>query len=125
VMRHKLTLYVLPILLVSVAVGGLLVEQALNRPVHGQEGAFTLKVLLERLKAQMEDESGFLITLQFAVPLVEGENSWTIGSPTDENRTYISEVGNDYLCLTETSGAAVLTRCIPFSNIASISYLEN
>ncbi len=125
VKKHKFFRRISPILLVFVMIGGLLVGQTLKKPVHGQEGVFTLKLLLERLETRMENESGFLITFQFVVPLAEGEDSWTIGSPTDENRTYISEVGNDYLCLTETEGAAVLTRCIPFSNIASINYLEN
>lgn len=98
-----------------------------NETVNSEEPGFNIALLLQRLNNRMKEKPGFLVTLQFAVPpaLEEGEHYWTIGSPTDQSKLHISAIGDDYVCLTETSGAATLTRCIPFSNIASISYLED
>lgn len=84
-----------------------------------------LKLLLESLNSRMQSEEGFLVTFQFNVPLVEEEKSWIVGDINDPYARHITEVGNDYICLQEIAGAAIFIRCIPFSNITSVSYIDN
>ncbi len=89
-----------------------------------QAGSSNLKALLEQLNKEVKAGKQ-IVLLQFIKPIADIENLWTIGDPKDKTRLHISQIGDDYLCLTETSGQAVLTRCVPFNNIASINYLEN
>ncbi len=94
-----------------------------QRAVRAEEERNSIKTLLEQLNSQVQAGER-LITFQFVRPIAEGDNLWTVGDPSDESSLHISEIGENYLCLTETSAAAALTRCVPFTNIASISYLE-
>lgn len=68
------------------------------------------------------------ILFQFTVPLVANETTWNVPSDSrnsdDQVSRYISSVGEDYVCFDELAGQAYSIRCTPFSNIASISYLN-
>jgi hypothetical protein len=122
---NKFAKFAFLLLLCSFTVIAFLTAQKVREPARGQENNTNLKFLLEYLDTRMREGEGFLITFQFMIPLVEEQDAWTIGSPTDQSRRHISAIGDDYVCLTESSGAATLTRCIPFSNVVSISYLED
>lgn len=95
--------------------------------VFAQEGPNNLKKLLVQLDARTTNEDGFSFTIEFTDALVANQDSITLvrGTTQDELRTTIGEIGSDYFCLNELGGAALFVRCIPFANIASISYLNN
>lgn len=84
-----------------------------------------MQALFERLVEKMRDEPGLIVFITFANPLVGEETTWGIGDPDDSLLRTIVEIGEDYLCFREIGGAAEGRRCTPFSNIVSISYLNN
>jgi hypothetical protein len=54
---------------------------------------------------------------------------WTVpdglnDGPEDETTIQIEGIGEDYICFRVRSGQAIKVICTPFSNIASISYLD-
>jgi hypothetical protein len=107
------------LLLISLIISLNVVSKAAN----AQGDSLSVKSKLEALSNDVASGKK-LVTFQFITKIADDRTLWTIGDPKDESRLQISEIGNDYFCLTETSQAATLTRCIPFANIASISYLE-
>ncbi len=65
--------------------------------------------------------SGKSVTIEFAVPLISGERTWII---PDANRSrQMVQVGADFVCFSEPWNNATRSRCTPFSNIVSISYI--
>ncbi len=65
--------------------------------------------------------SGKSVTIEFAVPLVSGERIWIV---PDANRSrQMVQVGTDFVCFSEPWNNATRSRCTPFSNIVSVSYI--
>ncbi len=94
--------------------------------LKAQEREATFKSVLEELNQRIANE-GLLITLMLNSP-VEGEGNLItvgIGNTTDEISIRIDAIGEDYVCLREIRGVALLIRCIPFSSIQSVTYLAN
>jgi hypothetical protein len=93
-----------------------------NNTAEAQEETATMKAQLEHLREQM-DAGELLISFQFVTPISDNKNIWTFGDLTDEMELTIQEIGDDHFCFTQRGEQAVLMRCVPYTNIASYSYL--
>jgi len=85
-----------------------------------QNNSSNLKFLFERLDTT--------IVVKFVKPIVDVEPIWILpssiaveGEDTHILRS-IAEIGDDYICINETAGGARKITCVPFSNIASVTY---
>lgn len=95
---------------------------------NAQTDSQNFRALLEELHQLQQEEPSLLLGFEFIkpfpemndevfyVPMVEGENPIL-------SETWLGRMGDDYVCFITRSGQAVLERCVPFSNIASIGYL--
>ena len=94
--------------------------------IQAQDNATNLKGLLNALNERLINEDGFIITLEL-IHSISDETTITImrGTTKDDVRTSIGDIGDDYLCLEELRGTALFMNCIPFTNIAQITFLEN
>jgi hypothetical protein len=106
-------------LILFIHVGNMLSTEA-------QETEANFKSLLEELNQRMSSE-GLLLTFELNSAVTDEANFITvgIGNTTDEISIRIDEIGEDYLCLRERRGVSLLIRCLPFSNIRSVTYLAN
>jgi hypothetical protein len=88
-----------------------------------QENA-RLRFLFEQLAAELEENPGArTVVIQFATPIYEGAAALPIGVNTDGVPRRISEVGDDYFCLTEGAGESDVIRCVPYHNVAAVSWV--
>jgi hypothetical protein len=120
---QKLPIKSLSVVLAFLIVVGVSLQASLQAEV--EVNAIGFQSTLEQLSTRMAQEEGFLLTMQFKEPLVVDQTFWTLGAIDDPVHRHISEIGDDFVCLRELAGQAVFIRCVPFSNIASISYIEN
>jgi len=116
-----LNLAILVIALVALSINAALISASSTQ--SNSDG--NMQGLVERLVEKLNDEPGLIIFIAFANPLVGDETTWGIGDPDDNRLRRIVEIGKDYLCFRDVGGAAEGRRCTPFSNIVSISYLNN
>lgn len=93
--------------------------------VFAQTESKTMRTLLESLNTKLDERPGLIVFFNFQNPLIEGENAWEIGNPEDERLRRMVEIGDDYVCFRDVAGAADGRRCTPYSNIVSITYLNN
>ena len=77
--------------------------------------------LLERLNRRAINENGFMFFVVFAA---SPGNSIVEAQVGGEDGFSISEIGLDYFCVNRLAGAALTKSCYPYSNIASIGFLE-
>lgn len=77
--------------------------------------------LLEELNRRIIDENGFTFFVVFAS---SPGNSIVQAQVGGEDGFSISEIGIDYFCMNQLAGAALTKSCFPYSNIASIGFLE-
>jgi hypothetical protein len=105
----------------------LLIAFLFTQVISHTKAADNLASNMSQLLKQLNDNKKPIL-FQFVVPIVADETLWSIPSNTqnseDEISRYISSVGDDYVCFDELAGQAYSIRCTPFSNIASISYLN-
>lgn len=90
--------------------------------VLAEEDSSTMSDLLVRIS----DEE---VTFQFTVPLIADQRFWTVpdglnDGSDDETTIQINEIGQNYICFRVRSGQAIDVICTPFTNIASVSYLD-
>lgn len=105
------------VLLMALAAAALFTLTLVSRPAAAQPPGATMRALLERLRA-----SGQPVTVQFAVPLVSGEATWTLPDAR-LNRT-IADIGDDYICFSEPWNDETRTRCTPFFNIVGVTVTQ-
>lgn len=106
--KRKTILGIGIIVLALTAVG--LVTAAQQRPA-----AASFQAVLVALQAE-----GTAFVVEFHAP-VAGSTTWAV--PDDASGRALSAVGGDYACFSEPWNAGTRERCIPFTNIAGISYL--
>lgn len=102
------------VLFVTLVAATLFALTLVGRPTAAQTPSTTLRALLESLSV-----NGQPVTIQFAVPLVSGEATWTLPD-SRVNRT-ISDIGDDYICFSEPWNNDTRTRCTPFANIVGVT----
>ena len=91
-------------------------------PIHSdaQETEQTLQNLLNEI-----NDNEITIITRFVAPIGDIE-AWVIPEIITEGDLRVSrtlyEVGLDYLCVQESGEGSREIRCVPFSNIAEISY---
>lgn len=107
--------YKLPIVLTTMIVcAGILVFGMMQRPASAQDRA-TLRGLLETFKGGTNP-----VTIQFAVPLIPGENTWIL--PDQRFNRTLAEIGDDYVCFSEPWNNTTRLRCTPFGNIIGVTF---
>ena len=89
---------------------------------NAQDRAGDLQGLLERL---VDEDIPFVIT--FVTPVAEGRSYWRIpGDIEDEGnviaRRFVREIGDNYICVDEIGQGATTAICVPFTNIAYITF---
>ncbi len=93
-----------------------------NHIANAQEESISIKLRLEQLLAEME-AGNLMIGFQFMAPISEERDYWLFGSTTADEALNIIEIEEDHFCFSHRSHQAVLIRCVPYTNVASISYL--
>jgi hypothetical protein len=110
------------LVLVTLVLTTLLITQVYSQS-EASDSSAKISLLLKQL-----DQDGKQILFRFTIPLVADETVWAIPDEIqgdeDEISRYISDIGDDYICFDELAGQAYSIRCTPFSNIVSISYLN-
>lgn len=93
-------------------------------PSSSQSEERRLRFLLEDLRERSEKETNFTITIVFHTPILPNQDYVVIPDRriSDEISRYISEIGEDYICFDAVLGAIREIECIPFTNIANVSY---
>ena len=123
-LSHEISKQLIVVVSATLILGGILLfATSGKRATSAQNMPTDMRARLEHLRDEME-AGDLMLGFQFVAPISsEGDNYWLFGDPNDESNLSIVEIGNDYFCFSETSRAAVLIRCVPFTNIASFDYL--
>lgn len=86
----------------------------------------TMRLFLESLNANIKDQPGFQVSVTFAIPLTDSEETrWTIPytSENGEIQRIFGVIGDDFVCFYELAGSAPIGHCTPYSNIVAVSWL--
>jgi hypothetical protein len=97
-------------------------------PVTATDESHNMRILLENLKQKLAKGGDFTVVFQFGIPLVKDDTTlWSFPYPAENPDMQLSlgEIGDDYICFDELAGEGFVTRCTPFSNIATVSYAEH
>jgi hypothetical protein len=94
------------------------------KPAQAQDSLRNLEELFSAVHNRMQDE-GLLVTIALKVPIEGTIDNITIGYGYEDTHISIYEIGNDYFCTRTIQGGAEIIRCIPFSNISGITYINN
>lgn len=86
-----------------------------QQPTTAQPKPVNFRALLERLNTE-----GSRFTIQVAAPFIAGE---TLLSLPDTARQ-LSDIGDDYLCVSQPWNDGSRTYCTPYTNVVSISFIE-
>lgn len=101
------------------------VTVSLNVPsTYAQSEFQDFTELFSAIHDRMQNE-GLLLTIILNTPIAEDSETITVGYGYNDIQVSISEIGDDYFCTREISGGAELINCIPFSNIAGMTYINN
>jgi hypothetical protein len=113
----------LAILIVFIAVGFFVSRYPVSE-VHGQETPASMRVLLERLRARMETDPAFSISIQFVNPPIPGEPTWQVPGPLSETGSSrrFGEIGDDYVCFLEQGQTFNDSVCIAYTNIMMVIF---
>lgn len=90
---------------------------------EAQDRAADLRELLQQL---VDDDIPFFIV--FTTPVHGAEDSWYIpGEIKDDEgniigRLFVREIGIDYICVDEIGQGATTVICVPFTNVAYVTY---
>lgn len=90
-----------------------------------QDNQFSMQSLFQRL-----NRDGVTATIRFIASPVTNEPVWIVPSQTpieNENISIlraISEISEDHICFSVTAGGSRTVTCVPFTNIASVTYDE-
>jgi len=90
---------------------------------NGENG--TMRSFLESLNANIEAQPGFQVSITFAIPLTDGEDTkWTLPytSEDGEIQRIFGVIGDDFVCFYEIAGSLPVGRCTPYSNIVAVSW---
>lgn len=93
----------------------------LSHTVNAEDNDSTLAYLIQELANEE-----VTIFLEFDTP-VAGQNAWFIPEDlsVDEQfagRRLLGEIGEDYICIEEIGVGLQTTYCVPYSNIAYVSF---
>jgi hypothetical protein len=98
----------------------------LAQRITAQETPKNYYELFLDLQEQMNQDANLQIAIRLHTPIVEDENVFIVPDfdASDNITRVLSEIGEDYVCFNVLGGSARFTECVPFSNIASIRWLE-
>ena len=121
---NRASLIIIPVILVAFAGIALFATQTPAREASAQEPPMSMRSLLERLRARIDADPNFVITVQFFDPPVPDTNQWIIPSTLTEEGSSrrIGEIGDDYVCFAETGTTFNNSVCILYSNISMVIY---
>lgn len=111
------------ILVISIGVVVLAVVAWAAPRTNAQGNAVTLQMMFQQLNNRLQNETNFAFSIQVNVP-VKAESLLVVGTMPDAPSRTIHEIGSDYVCLREPAGLAESIWCLPFSNIASITWIN-
>lgn len=106
------------IMLVALAAISLTTSQT-----NAQDNNLRLQTMFQQLNTRLQNESNFAFSIQVNVP-VKAESLLVVGTMPEGISRTIYEIGTDYVCLREPAGMAESIWCLPFSNIASITWIN-
>ncbi len=110
--QYKILLVAVVALILVIAASSMI------HPAAAQDSSqASMKALLENLR-----DNKTAATVEFAKPLVSGENTWILPDTTSQRA--IADVGSDYVCFSEPWNDGSKERCTPFSNIIGVSYVK-
>lgn len=131
-MQKRMLAALVAIALLALASGVFFTESA-----QAQDANATMQARLAMLQNRIQTESGFLVTFEFKtfiadynalqpVPDARSGSTLTVPfrSPNGEVTITLDEIGNDHLCFDEQHGSELFTRCMMFSEIASVRYRQ-
>lgn len=88
-----------------------------------QDTNLRLQTLFEQLTMRLANEANFAFSIQVNVP-VKAESLLVVGTMPDSPSRTIYEIGSDYVCLREPAGLAEAIWCLPYNNIASVTWIN-
>lgn len=121
---NRATLIIIPVILVAFAAIALFATQTPVREASAQETPVSMRSLLERLRARMDADPNFVVTVQFFDPPVPESNQWIIPSTLTEEGSSrrFGEIGDDYVCFAEVGASFNNSVCVLYSNISMVIY---
>jgi hypothetical protein len=81
--------------------------------------------LLIHLDDLVRERRGLIVFIRLISPPPALESEGEVIQVGAEQEWFITEVGEDFVCFNRIAGGALQVRCVPFWNIAEISYLGN
>lgn len=121
---NRATLVIIPVILVIFVGIALFATQTPARDAGAQQTAMSTRSLFERLRARMDGDPNFIITVQFFDPPVPETNQWIIPSTLTEEGSSrrLGEIGDDYVCFTEVGTTFNNSVCVLYNNISMVIY---
>jgi hypothetical protein len=98
----------------------------LIRSTNAQDNDMNTEGLLTALKERMVNDSDFEVLITFAKAPAANDEELFFPFYDDQTgiRRRLDEIGKDFFCFLEVGGSSSVKRCVPFSNIVSISYSD-
>ncbi|HLU09326.1 MAG TPA: hypothetical protein VK003_06640 [Oceanobacillus sp.] len=121
---NRVSLIIIPVVLIAFIAVALFATQTPARDANAQDTSLSMRSLLERLRARMDADPNFLVTVQFFDPPVPETNQWIIPSNlTEEGSTRrFGEIGDEYVCFAEVGPSFNNSVCVLYSNISMVIY---
>ena len=122
--QSRLLLVVLLCSALFVTLVGALLGQLKN--VQAQDDNSDIRSLLEQLNSEFIIQNQGEINIRFVSPVGDQLDQVRIpnGNDNGELRFSLKEIGDDYFCISQNQGGVYFVNCIPYTNIASITYTE-
>jgi hypothetical protein len=119
-------LIVIPVMVVIavIAVALFVSRTPLVGEVQAQETPVTMRSLLERLRARMDSDPSFTVSIHFVNPPIPGEPAWAIPIVLSEEGSSrrFGEIGDDYVCFLEQGQTFNNSVCVLYTNISMVVY---
>jgi hypothetical protein len=121
---NRVSLIIIPVILVAFAGIAFFATQTPARHASAQDTSLSTRSLLERLRARMDADPNFIVTIQFFDPPVPDTNQWIIPSTLTEEGSSrrFGEIGEDYVCFAEVGSTFNNSVCVLYSNISMVIY---
>lgn len=113
--------------MILVIVTAIVIMLSHSSPINAQDSDNSMASLLRRLNQEIVIDAGSEIFIHFVYPIEGIATELEIPFDTLENgkpRVEVIEIGTDYFCYRDNTGQVFFITCVPFSNIASISYTQ-
>jgi hypothetical protein len=98
-----------------------MIQLSSSKPVYAQEDDATLRGLLYAYNQQASEDPSFSYFVAFAQPIYGDVSVIQVGALEEGPPRVVDQIGEDHFCILEGAGSSNALRCIPYTNVISVT----